>query len=223
MSSIRPKETGEGLLCELLTRRDIDQAARFAARGNDPEQVDRLIRVDDDNTAWLAQVVDLVGWPGRSLVGAEGAHAAWLLAQHADRHPALQERWLTLLEKAAAAGEASPADFACLTDRVLLARGEPQVYGTQTTARDGRFVPCRLGEPDTVDQRRALVGLGTLESHLQDMLDLYGPPTPAVFGCPQCRAEIEVWPPDVGGQSTIRCPSCGSVTTIKARINSTPR
>jgi hypothetical protein len=223
MNSNRREETEEDLLRELLTRRDADQAARSAARGNEPEQVDRLIRVDDDNTAWLEQVVDLVGWPGRSRVGAEGAHAAWLLAQHADRHPALQERWLTLLEIAVAAGEASAADFACLTDRVLLARGEPQVYGTQLSARDGHFVACRLGEPDSVDQRRALVGLGALEAHLQDMLERYGPPKPAVLECPHCRGEIEVWPPEVGGQSTIRCPSCDWVTTIRARIKSTPR
>ena len=84
------------------------------------------------------------GWPGRSLVGEEAAHAAWLLAQHADRHPALQEQWLSLLEAAVAQGEASPIDLAHLTDRVLLARGELQVYGTQTNGADGRWIACRL-------------------------------------------------------------------------------
>jgi hypothetical protein len=75
--------------------------------------------MDDDNTAWLRTAIDEYGWPGRTLVGAEGAHAAWLIAQHADRSPAFQRRCLKLLENAVAAGEAEAADLAYLTDRVL--------------------------------------------------------------------------------------------------------
>jgi hypothetical protein len=74
-----------------------------------------------------------------------------------------------------------------------------------------------------VDERRASVGLGTLEAHLQCMLDLYGMPKPAPLWCPNCGAEIEVWLPEVGGQSTIQCSACHSVTTIKARIKGAPR
>ena len=203
---------------ELLRRRDVDQAARSACQGQHWEQLARLIPIDDDNTAWLEKVVETVGWPGRSLVGEEGAHAAWLLAQHADRYPALQQRWLTLLEQAVADGEAAPADLASLTDRVLLARGESQVYGTQVNGRDGRFVASRLRELETVDLRRASVGLGTLEAQLQHMLSLYGPPRPALVACPTCSAEIEAWLPEIGGRSTIECPSCRSTATIKARI-----
>ena len=41
-------------------------------------------RVDRENQAWLKENVERHGWPGRSLVGVDGAHAAWLLAQHAE-------------------------------------------------------------------------------------------------------------------------------------------
>ncbi len=37
--------------------------------------------VDADNLAWMKEVVVKVGWPGRSVVGEDGANAAWLLAQ----------------------------------------------------------------------------------------------------------------------------------------------
>jgi hypothetical protein len=205
---------------ELLSRRDVDQASRSAFAGAGQEAVERLIQIDDDNAAWLGKLVDAVGWPGRSLVGEEGAHAAWLLAQHADRHPSLQRRFLVLLEKAVNGGEASPTDLAYLTDRVLLASGKLQVYGTQITARDGRFVACRLRNPETVDDRRASVGLGSLETYLRSVLDLYGSPSPTHMPCPSCNAEIEVWLPEMGGQSTVKCPSCHSVTTIRARMRS---
>ena len=63
------------------------------------------------------------------MVGKDGAHAAWLLAQHADRDPAFQRRRLDLVTQAAARGQASPTELAYLTDRGLLAEGKSQEYG----------------------------------------------------------------------------------------------
>jgi hypothetical protein len=206
------------LLAELLRRRDVDQAARSAVAQGGREAYSRVIQIDDENGAWLEKIVATVGWPGRSLVGDEGSHAAWLLAQHADRKPGLQRRCLELLEQAVAAGEASPTDLAHLTDRVLLASGEQQVYGTQMSAQDGGYAACRLSAPETVDERRASVGLGTLEAHLREALEMYGPPTPAPILCPKCRGEIEVWLPEPGGRSTVECPACRAVLTIRPDV-----
>jgi hypothetical protein len=212
------------LLEAFRSRRDADQAARAAVAQGDRAAFARAMQVDDDNAPWLEKIVETVGWPGRSLIGDEGAHAAWLLAQHADRHPSLQRRCLKLLEEAVAAGEASPTDLAYLTDRVLLASGEQQIYGTQMTARDGRVVACRLRDPETVDDRRASVGLGTLEAQLRGVFELYGPPSPAPLICPSCRGETEVWLPELGGQSTVECRTCHSVMTIRPdiRMNARP-
>jgi hypothetical protein len=77
------------------------------------------------------------GWPGETLVGPAAAHAVWLLVQHAPHD--FQEECLPLLEDAVARGDASPRDLAYLTDRVLMFRGEPQVYGTQYQVRDGQL------------------------------------------------------------------------------------
>ena len=208
------------LLQELLERRDFDQTARSALVGGQ-EAFARVLRIDDDNAAWLTTVLDAVGWPGRTLVGDEGAHAAWLLAQHADRYPSLQRQCLELLEAAVAAGDASPTDLAYLTDRVLLASGESQIYGTQMTAQDGRLVACRLRDPETVDDRRAAAGLGTLEAQLHQALACYGPPEPSPMLCPSCCEEIAVWLPELGRGSTVQCPSCHSVMTIRANIRET--
>jgi len=206
------------LRTELLRRRDADQAGRAAFDGKDPEQLRRLMEVDDVNAAWLSDVIDEVGWPGRSLAGEEGSHAAWLLAQHADRYPEHQQRCLELLEQAVAAGEASAADLAHLTDRVELASGKLQCYGTQITARDGKFIPCRLLDPETVDARRAAVGLEPMEAHLARALELYGPPRPASMPCPNCKANCEIWLPEMGGASTAVCAGCGYVISIRARM-----
>lgn len=210
--------TSDELRRELLRRRDTDQAGRASFTGNDPEELRRLMEVDDDNAAWLANVIDELGWPGKSLVGEEGSHAAWLLAQHADRYPELQKRCLKLLEQAVAAGEALSGDLAHLTDRVLLANGGLQRYGTQITARDGKYMPCRLLDPDTLDQRRAAAGLEPIEAQLARALQLYGPPRAACVRCPGCKADCEIWLPEMGGTSRAQCQSCGHTISLRTRM-----
>lgn len=146
------------LRAELLRRAEQDQAARLGVigqRGDCEMNCETVFSVDADNVAWLKNVVAEVGWPGWSMAGEDGAHAAWLLAQHADRDPAFQRRCLDLITEAVEHGEASPVELAYLTDRVLLAEGQPQEYGTQAEGREDGYVPRRLRDPEHVDERRA--------------------------------------------------------------------
>jgi hypothetical protein len=159
----------EELRAELLRRVAADQEARHAL------DVELMMAADGENLPWLRQVITEVGWPGQSLVGEDGAHAAWLLAQHADSDPIFQRRCLDLLTAAVERGEAAIAQQAYLTDRVLLHEGKPQEYGTQAIVRDGRFEPTKLRDPSQVDQRRASVGLGSLAEYLAGMAADYAP------------------------------------------------
>jgi hypothetical protein len=177
----------EDLRAELLRRVAADQEARQAL------DAEVMAATDGDNLAWLRQVISDAGWPGRSLVGEDGAHAGWLLAQHADSDPAFQRRCLDLLTAAVERGEATIVQQAYLTDRVLLHEGRPQEYGTQAIARDGRFEPRKLRDPDHVDQRRASVGLGSLAGYLAGMAG-HRAPEPTRVSCPACQAAIEGWP-----------------------------
>jgi hypothetical protein len=197
----------EELRAELLRRVAADQEARHA------RDVEAMAAADGENLPWLRQVITGVGWPGKSLVGEDGAHAAWLLAQHADRDPAFQRRCLDLLTAAAERGEATIVQQAYLTDRVLVHEGKPQEYGTQAIARDGRFEPRKLRDPGHVDQRRASVGLGSLAGYLARMAG-HHTPEPMRLPCPACQATIEAWPPDTGETRTATCPECGQVLTF---------
>jgi hypothetical protein len=164
------RATNAGLRAELLRRVEKDQAARKA------RDLEAVRAVDAENLPWLKQVIEEHGWPGSSLAGTDGARAAWLLVQHADRDPVFQRQCLGLMTTAAGQGEASRTDLAYLTDRVLLAEGEPQEYGTQATVRDGRYVPRNLRDPGDIDERRASVGLQPLAEYLEHMAQVNGPP-----------------------------------------------
>ena len=149
----------EELSAELVQRSGRDQAARKSLRpGHGMAEWEAVVApVDRDNTARLREIVAQHGWPGHELVGRAGAHAAWLLAQHAP--PDVQEECLPLLRDAAARGDAGPVELAYLEDRVLMHRGEPQVYGTQYRERDGVLTLWTVRDPAGLDARRAALGL----------------------------------------------------------------
>ena len=120
------------------------------------------------NVARLRAVVITHGWPGRGLVGEDGAEAAWRFVQHAVDDPALQREALGWLQAAAVAGEIPAWQPAMLEDRILVLEGRPQRYGTQWEFdADGDPAPCRIEDEVGVDDRRARIGLGPIVDELR--------------------------------------------------------
>jgi hypothetical protein len=60
-----------------------------------------------------------------------------------------------------------------LTDRVLLAEGKKQVYGTQFTLVNGKCKPRPLEDEANVDQRRKEVGLRPLAEYFKEAERFY--------------------------------------------------
>lgn len=167
---------------ELLARMKEDQAGRVklveltkthggqpagAAKAEADALVAALQKVDEANTAWLKGVVEKHGWPGHALVGTDGAQAAFLLVQHADRDREFQRKCLPLLAAAAERKDAQPSHLAYLTDRVRVGAGEKQVYGTQLRQTGGELGPAPIEDEANVDARRKAVGLPPLAEYLK--------------------------------------------------------
>lgn len=174
---------------ELLARQALDQdiRKRATAAGNPPPKalMDEWARIDHDNTEWMKAVLARYGWPGKSLVGKDGASAAWLFVQHADMDKPFQKEAIKLLEAAVAKGEAEGKDLAYLTDRILVGEGKPQRYGTQYHEVDGKLVPQPIEDAEHVDARRAAVGLTSMAEYNRVMQANYRPtPKPATPGKP---------------------------------------
>jgi hypothetical protein len=111
----------------------------------------------------LAGFVDSKGWPGVSLVGEDGATAAWMIAQHAIGLPRFMRACLEMIEAAVARNDAPRWQLALLTDRIRWLEGKPQVYGTQFDwDANGELNPLPIEDAANVDARRARASLKTL-------------------------------------------------------------
>jgi Family of unknown function (DUF6624) len=126
-------------------------------------------RIEVANTDRLRAIIAEHRWPGRVLVGDEGAEAAWLIAQHADRQLDFQREALALLERAVHDGDAPASHLAYLTDRVRMNEGRPQLFGTQVADITNRVAsPWPIEDEEHVDQRRANAGLESLADYLNN-------------------------------------------------------
>ncbi len=163
----------ETLRQELLDMRERDQEMRYTIIKrydyNSPYSSEDLAwwkTTDATNTARMKEIIAEHGWPSQTAVGEDGAEAAWLLVQHADKDREFQAQCLEFMQQAVAVGEASASNFAYLTDRVRVGNGQPQIYGTQNKVVDGRVISAEIEDADQVDCRRAAVGLGPIAEYL---------------------------------------------------------
>jgi hypothetical protein len=141
-----PPPESPDLLAELREMLARDQAVRANAG----------TATDADRAAW--------GFPTEQTVGREGVNAAWVIVQHVvgdlefqqqvlDEIRARNLRWLD-------------ADVAMLTDKILVGKQAPQIYGSQ--------YGWPIADPGHVDERRAQMGLMPLESYNCTMRKQYG-------------------------------------------------
>lgn len=175
-----------GALLVEAARRDLETRARLAESGElfdgyHPE----MEAVHDENAALLLRAFDAIGWPGRRDYGDDGAGAAFLILRHAIGHPELQRRGLTLILDAIPEGQANPLDAAYLSDRIAMFEGREQTFGTQFDwDSNGQLSPARVRDPETLDERRASVGLPPMADTIAEMRA-------------NAAAEGEIAPPDL--------------------------
>ena len=190
-----------GPLLVAAARRDLDTRTRLAASGElfngyHPE----MEAVHDENAALLTRVFDDIGWPGRREYGDDGAGAAFLILQHAIGHPDLQRRGLTLLLDAIPEGLANPLDAAYLSDRISIFEGGAQTFGTQFDwDANGQLSPAAVRDPETLDERRASVGLPPMAetlAHMRADAAAEGDTAPADLA--ERRAAYDAWARKVG-------------------------
>jgi KDO2-lipid IV(A) lauroyltransferase len=161
-----PGDPRARLRLQLLALDAHDQAVRaeLAADGRLFEGYDpRMEALHRYNAEQLSVLVDVHGWPGHSAAGEDGAAAAWRIAHHAIATPSLQRRFRDCLAEAAQRGEVPPLQLAMLEDRIRHLEGRPSRYGTLLDwTPTGTLSAGPVEEPDSIDARRAALGLPPL-------------------------------------------------------------
>jgi Family of unknown function (DUF6624) len=150
---------------ELVQMDEHDQAVRaeLAADGSLFQGYHpRMAAVHDANAARLRAIIRENGWPTEHIVGADGARAAWRIAQHSINHPDFMRECRTLLDQASAKGEVPRSQFAYIDDRIRVYEGLPQRYGTQWRGGPNGLEPYPLEDSIKVDEWRAELGLPSL-------------------------------------------------------------
>ena len=116
------------------------------------------------NLVQVKNIIDTYGWLGPIEIGGQGASTLFLVIQHSDS--STQVKYLPLMRAAVKNENALPQNLALLEDRVLVAQGKEQVYGSQISQDSlgkGSFLP--IADEANVNKRRATVGLGPIEDY----------------------------------------------------------
>jgi hypothetical protein len=159
--------TDPDLRKQLKERFDEDQRARreYIKSPHDPDIARRVETIDSQNLIWLRNLVRDKGIPTVQQVGELGVHWAWLLVQHADRDRNFQASAQVVFAKRFEAGELPADDLAKLTDRILVAQGKPQRFGTQFDWLSRKFDTRNSGDLSEIDANRRKIGLMPLEDY----------------------------------------------------------
>ena len=156
----------EKLISMMDAESKVRQHALAAGRRYDgyPEALEALhIRHAEE----LLRIVNEHGWPGKSLVGKDGATAAFILARFAISKPDLLKQFFKHLQKAVTAGDATATQEACLQDCILFYQGNPQQYGMCFDWDASGELVVNVENVAEANERRKRLGLKTLA---EDML-----------------------------------------------------
>jgi hypothetical protein len=185
-----------------MRRRDEELRAKLVAEGAlfGNGYAPAMAELHREHNARLRAILQEHGWPGRDVVGDDGAAAAWLLLQHAVLDPALMRMAVPLVERAVERQQASPRHLALLVDRVCVLEGRPQIYGTSHDwDRHGQLSPLPIADPAHVDARRQQVGLEPLAENthrIRAQAEAEGERPPADYDARQ--REMDAWAKAVG-------------------------
>lgn len=126
------------------------------------------------HTQTLKEIVQLQGWPTKAQVTEQGVMAAFTLVSHSN-NLSFQQNMLPLIiesyiNKQGLSGEA----VAIFTDKVSIAQGKNQVFGTQADLIGGEVVFFQIENEDSVDQLRAQMDMSTLKEYKKTLEVFYG-------------------------------------------------
>jgi hypothetical protein len=174
------KKNGPGtdlsLQKQLLGMREEDQSIRMreinASSKGRATLAKQMENTDLRLTRELKKIVAAHGWPTIALVGSKASEAAGLILIHSRDHD-WQAQMLPSLQRLAEQEKIFGDQVALLTDKILVARGVPQKFGTQFKFVNGKMIMEPVEDPPHLEQRRARYGLPPMSVYRKMLADMY--------------------------------------------------
>jgi len=166
----------DALRDELLAMNKADQELRqrWLKDQKSPAINAEMRELDAQHVKRLRQIVKRYGWPGKSLVGMKASGGAWTIVQHGGIE--FLHEMLPVMEDAAKKGELSYGLVATSIDRIRIADGKKQLYGTQFDTNGDKCEPLPIEDPEHLDQRRDAAGLGSIAIYAEQLCALHKQP-----------------------------------------------
>jgi hypothetical protein len=133
-------------------------------------------RIDRANTTRLREILNETSLAELVSISSRAADYAFSIVSHTDDLE-FKKEMIAHFEPLALSGRVPGDRYAMLVDDVALAVGGLQQYATNFDCIDGVYQPRPTADMDTLDERRAALGMPTLEIYAEGLRNMYG-------GCP---------------------------------------
>jgi len=121
----------------------------------------KYAKEDHRNQELVISIIEKCGMPTLKEVTQKHMNAIWLGLQHSNKK--IRKKYFPKIEKAVENGDLSKQQYALMKDRILMDEGKSQIYGSQI--KNGKLY--KLENPETVNERRKKMGMGTIEDYLK--------------------------------------------------------
>jgi len=129
----------------------------------------KYAKEDHRNQELVISIIEKCGMPTLNEVTQKHMTAIWVGLQHTNEK--YRKKYFPMVEKAVENGDLSKEQYALMKDRILMEEGKPQIYGSQI--KDDKLY--KLENPETVNERRKEMGMGTIEDYLKNFNIQFNP------------------------------------------------
>ncbi|WP_345949178.1 DUF6624 domain-containing protein [Mucilaginibacter sp. PAMB04274] len=140
---------------------------------NNPQKTRELAlqmkKTDKENQQFVGELLDNCGWPKG--LSAENNHTLFLVIDHAETEYA--NKYFPFIKQQAELGTVLKSDLATLQDRILLKKGQKQLYGTQTFKVGPVIHVWPVDNIDGLSERRQAMGMQAMDEYIQTVKKTY--------------------------------------------------
>jgi exopolysaccharide biosynthesis protein len=129
----------------------------------------KYAKEDHRNQELVISILEKCGMPTLNEVTQKHMTAIWIVLQHTNKK--YRKKYFPQIEEAVKNGDLFKEQYALMKDRILMDDDKPQIYGSQL--KNGKLY--KLENPETVNERRKKMGMGTIEDYLKNFNIQFNP------------------------------------------------